>query len=341
MKLIIIILLIFTLYFINTNTTYLNEHLQKYKKNIKLKTPYFPIDIVYTWAGEKNTTNIRQSNFNELKYSLRSVKMFLPWVNNIYILMNPPKKVPSWMKEGQVFDNKIVIDNIIIIDHNDVFKNDQDITNSNLIETYVPHIKGLSEHFIYFNDDFFILKPLEYTEFFTEDGKPLLLKPKMKNNNMVMVNKKTDLQFKLPEFSGFFKHIPITMKKSAVLKYQNEYSDYIDFVRSVKKREKLGCSVCIEHNLRCPCQQQHYPIHMYMYKNNIGVYSNFTQNDLLYFDMSKSTYFPRIYKKIFEDNNAKFLCLNNATKPLNKTFSVKLFNNFGDKYWYKKQLYEK
>ena len=55
--------------------------------------PPFPIDIVYTWAGEHNDTNdARISNNNELKYSLRSVMKYAPWVNKIYILMNPPKQ---------------------------------------------------------------------------------------------------------------------------------------------------------------------------------------------------------------------------------------------------------
>ena len=39
--------------------------------------------------------------------------MFLPWVNHIYILMNPPKKYPSWMKKCNY---------ITIIDHNDVMR---------------------------------------------------------------------------------------------------------------------------------------------------------------------------------------------------------------------------
>ena len=31
-------------------------------------------------------------NNNELQYSIRSVIKYAPWINKIYILMNPPKK---------------------------------------------------------------------------------------------------------------------------------------------------------------------------------------------------------------------------------------------------------
>ena len=341
---IIIILFKITEYYINIKNEYkqlLNRHMLKYKNSsIKIEKPPFPIDIVYTWAGPKDTTNIRQSDYNELKYSIRSVKMFLPWGNNIYIFMNPAKQEPEWMKEGVRKGNKIVIDNIIIYDHNDIFENDGDITNSNLIETYIPYLPGLSEHFIYFNDDIFILKKLEYTDFFTEDGKAYIINPTKKNNDMVKNNMQTDLTFKLPKYSGFYKHIPITMIKSQAIKYHKEYKDYINFVRNVKKRETLGCTICEQHNLRCPCQQQHYPIHFYMYENNKAVYKNYGNDAFIYTDMAFFSYISIISEDIFK-SDSMFLCINNAYKPVNKKYTVKKFNQFGNKYWFIKPEHEK
>ena len=50
--------------------------------------PPFKIDIVYTWAGEYTDPNdIRSANNNELKYSIRTVMLNMPWVNKIFILM--------------------------------------------------------------------------------------------------------------------------------------------------------------------------------------------------------------------------------------------------------------
>ena len=108
------------------------------------KTP-FPIYIVYTWAGEDISDNIRLSNNNELKYSLRSVYKYAPWVNHIYILMNPPKRKPSWFNNDY---NRL----ITIVDQRETFPKGCVLpnTNSNAIETTLHNIKGLSEHFIYF-----------------------------------------------------------------------------------------------------------------------------------------------------------------------------------------------
>ncbi len=43
--------------------------------------------------------------------------------------------------------------------------------NSHVIEMYLHRIKGLSERFVYFNDDMFMIRPLCQTDFF-KDGKP-------------------------------------------------------------------------------------------------------------------------------------------------------------------------
>ena len=118
------------------------------------------------WAGENNTGDVRTSNNNELKYSIRSVYKNLPWVNHIYILMNPPKKKPSWF-------NNSYSDFVTLVDQTETFPDiaNTPSTNSNAIEYTIHNIKNLNEHYIYFNDDFFIGKPLDYTYFFTPDGK--------------------------------------------------------------------------------------------------------------------------------------------------------------------------
>ena len=131
---------------------------------IDYMVPPFKIDVVYTWAGEnKNLKNPRLSFNDELKYSIRSVFKYAPWINKIYILMNPPKEKPSWFNENYK-------DRIVILDHTDTFeKENLPCTNSNSIETTLINIPNLSEHFIYFNDDVFLGNKVEYTDFFNED----------------------------------------------------------------------------------------------------------------------------------------------------------------------------
>lgn len=330
----IIIIILYIISFIKKINSNIKKNIQlnflKIRK--KLKYPPFPIDVVYTWSGENyESTNIRLTDHNELKYSIRSIKMFLPWVNHIYILMNPPAKYPSWMKESNY---------ITIIDHNDVYNTNIKYTNSNAIETFLPYIKNLSEHFIYFNDDIFICKPLEFSNFFTYNGKAIIPYFITNNNDFNIMFTTNNLNIKFPKFGGWYYHIPINLIKSQIINYHNEYKDYISFVRSIHSREKLGCNVCFNNNLKCPCQQQHWPIINYMYDNNKTAFKNYEKDDIEYYNIYWILYF-----NILDDlyiKNPMFLCLNNSTQTTienNKKITL-FFKQFSDEYFFLKPEHE-
>jgi hypothetical protein len=141
----------------------------------------FPIDIVYTWVDgsdpkwlkefEKykqkldphytNNSSARYTDHEELRYSLRSVEMFAPWVRNIFIVTAGQK--PKWLKET---------DKVKIVDHKDIF-NDKKVLpvfNSHAIETQLHHIKGLSERYLYVNDDVYFANPSRPELFFFANG---------------------------------------------------------------------------------------------------------------------------------------------------------------------------
>jgi len=144
------------------------------------------VDIVYTWVNhsdpdwkilyrkalseEKYIEPLHPSiqdiarfwNRNELFYSIKSVVKYAPWVRNIYIVTNCT--LPNWTKE---------YDNISKVAHEEIFTDPRmlPIFNSRAIEANLHRIPGLSEKFIYFNDDFFLSKPVSKKDFYTEDGK--------------------------------------------------------------------------------------------------------------------------------------------------------------------------
>jgi hypothetical protein len=124
-----------------------------------------PIDLVFTWVDgsdkkwlekkkkySKNISeiedNIRYTNIDELKYSLRSVYKYANWVNNIYIVVDDDQK-PEWLK----LDNP----EIHLIKHSEIFNNINDLPtfNSHSIECNLHNIPNLSKYFIYMNDDIF------------------------------------------------------------------------------------------------------------------------------------------------------------------------------------------
>ncbi|MFM4807082.1 Stealth CR1 domain-containing protein [Aeromonas hydrophila] len=143
----------------------------------------FPIDVVFTWVddtdpawqlryqqhksqvnaehvGRYATDPARFSNHDELRYSLGSVLKFLPWVRRIYIVTD--QQCPKWLTPS---------DKIRIVDHSDIIDRQYLPTfNSHVIEAHLHKIPDLAEHFIYFNDDVFVARPLPAGHFFRSNG---------------------------------------------------------------------------------------------------------------------------------------------------------------------------
>ncbi len=124
------------------------------------------IDIVYLWCDlndenfkkkkeecakkygvEYNADNdCRYINNDELKYSLRSLEKYAPWINNVFIVTD--NQVPKWLNLNHP--------KIKIIDQNKILpKNAVPTFNSNAIEHCIVNIPDLSEYFLYANDDMF------------------------------------------------------------------------------------------------------------------------------------------------------------------------------------------
>ncbi|GAA4666117.1 stealth family protein [Frondihabitans cladoniiphilus] len=139
----------------------------------------FDIDIVFSWVdgnsveyqraraarmkrhvvGEGDDSVARFRQIDELKYAMRSVYMFAPWVRNIYIATDSP--VPEWLDDEHprvhvVRSEEFFADPSVLPTH-----------NSQAVEAQLHHIKGLSEHFLYSNDDMFFGRPVSPGMFFS------------------------------------------------------------------------------------------------------------------------------------------------------------------------------
>lgn len=292
--------------------------------NLYSNLPPFPIDVVYTWAGDGTNNNIRLDNNNELKYSLRSVLKYAPWVNHIYIYMNPPKKKPEWFNDSYS-------KNITIYDHNDtILKNYLPNTNSNAIETTISGLPNLNEHFIYFNDDMFLTKYCNWTDFFSYNGKPYVDQRINEGSTMNKNNKYNFIEY--PEFTAnaFYRqehirgwlHIPLPRLKSQMIAFEDKYADYIEWVRNTKNRSGVGCEPCLYFALECPCQQQHNLIGYFMYKNKKAVLKNYNIKNLCV-----QTGLAELYnyetREYILNNLGKYLCVNDSVKLNNKKIMQK------------------
>ncbi len=143
------------------------------------------IDLVYLWvdgsdpiwAAKRNACigkpvknsgvncEGRYTNNDELKYSLRSIEMYAPWIHKIFIVTD--NQTPDWLDTTNP--------KVKIIDHKDIMPPEcLPCFNSSVIEHFIYKIPELSEHFIYANDDMYINQYVTPEIFFADDGLPII-----------------------------------------------------------------------------------------------------------------------------------------------------------------------
>ena len=141
------------------------------------------IDVVYTWvdssdpvwrrshAEHSDTSQSELSTANnaerfldreELKYSLRSLWLHAPFVRHVYLVTADQR--PEWLN---VSDERITV-----VSHADIFPEADMLPtfNSHAIEACLHRIPGLSEHFVYMNDDVFFGREVTGELFYTKAG---------------------------------------------------------------------------------------------------------------------------------------------------------------------------
>ncbi len=147
----------------------------------------FPVDAVLTWvdgadpdwdaarqerldglAGSSPDATRREASgrarfidHGELRYALRSLDLFAPWVRRIHLVTAGQR--PDWLDVDHPRIN--------LVDHRDLLPAEALPTfNSHAIESALHRIDGLAEHFVYFNDDMMLARPVRPERFFSTAG---------------------------------------------------------------------------------------------------------------------------------------------------------------------------
>lgn len=146
----------------------------------------FDIDMVFSWVdgsdkaisqsfsslvkdasvGEGDDSSARIRQIDELRYALRSVHMYAPWVRKIFIATDSTP--PAWLAEHPKV--QIVRSEEFFADHSHLPTH-----NSHAVEAQLHRIEGLSEHFLYSNDDMFFGRALTPGTFFSPGGVSLFM----------------------------------------------------------------------------------------------------------------------------------------------------------------------
>lgn len=219
------------------------------------------IDAVYTWVQSDDprwqlkkflhggSTAIRSADNplryqsrNELMYSMRSVRDFAPWIRNIFVVTD--EQTPSWLLE---------IDGVRVVDHKEIFPDQRylPVFNSHAIEANLHRINGLSEHFIYFNDDMFLGRPVSPRDFFTRSGKS-----KIYPSPIQLIDPAVPEEKRVPtDYAGYnmqslflrefgatpvrkMKHIPYAIRRSVMQELWDRFPEEVERTISSKLRNQ-------------------------------------------------------------------------------------------------------
>ena len=144
------------------------------------------IDLVYLWVDGNDPVWLTKKNEflpadrqvdpqvagecryvenDELRYSLRSVEKFAPWIRRVYIVTDD--QTPAWLDTSNP--------RIRVVSHREIMPAEiLPVFNSCTIELFLPRIPGLAEHFLYANDDMFFSRPVDPGFFFDWQGRPIV-----------------------------------------------------------------------------------------------------------------------------------------------------------------------
>lgn len=152
------------------------------------------VDFVVTWVdgndpawqAEKSrydgsvpgNSACRYRDWVTFRYWFRAVEKYAPWVRNVYLVTWG--HVPAWLNLSSP--------KLKVVTHKEFIPKEYLPTFSSIpIELNLHRIEGLSEHFVYFNDDVFLSRPVKKTDFFV-NGMPVypaIAEPLVSPGNMV------------------------------------------------------------------------------------------------------------------------------------------------------------
>ncbi len=226
-----------------------------------------PVDAVITWVdGEEqkhkekinryasntikknNGFSSRYAQVNEIQFCVHSILKHANFIRNIFIVTD--NQIPKFFAD----EKSDLYRKVKIVDHTEIFGDNKPLLpvfNSRSIETKIHRIPGLAEHFIYFNDDMILLRPVSKSDFF-ENNLPVLRgkwKPFKENifYKKLRFKKKINqaghvyAQEKGAKILGFhrlfkFHHTPQPMRISTIKSFFSNYNGLEEFNSSFKFR---------------------------------------------------------------------------------------------------------
>lgn len=314
----------------------------------------FPIDIVYTWVDDTDVDwqqrksyywnrdmgrpthaaahPSRFHNRDELRFSLRSVSEYASFVRKVYVVTD--NQCPQWLNTENP--------RLILVSHHDILPSDALPTfNSHAIEARLHHIPGLSEHYIYMNDDFFFGRPASPLDYFTTDGMTIdyqlnqtvpFSTPSSADTGLV-VSMKNSAQLLHNSFGATIRnklaHVPHSQLRSVLHEIEALYRDTIDKTIHSKFKDVSGVSV---------------PSALYPYYascSHKGVLRSLATSPYRYkYVNTASPFLKPILRHIYLSKNFHTFCINEPISEIDTTEFDSLVTEFLKSYFPRKSEFE-
>jgi hypothetical protein len=283
----------------------------------------FDIDIVFSWVdgsdpelrarraafmggyvpGEGDAAEARIRQIDELRYALRSVWSFAPWIRRIFIATD--SRAPVWLAEHPKVTVVRAEDHFADVGVLPVF-------NSHAVESQLHRIPGLAEHFLYSNDDMFFGRPLAPSMFFSPGGV----------TKFIEADTRIGLGGNHPERSGFenaarmnrqllfdrfgqvitrhLEHTAVPLRKSVLFALEEEFPQ--DFARTMASRFRSATDISVTNSL----------YHYYALMTGRAVQQE--RAKVLYVDTTSRKGLGKL-PGLLKKRNRDFFCLNDSSFP--------------------------
>lgn len=283
----------------------------------------FDIDMVFSWVdgndpefsacraaaladyvvGEGDDADARIRQIDELKYALRSVHAFAPWVRRIFIATDSP--VPGWLAPHPKITIVRATDHFADLSALPVY-------NSHAVETQLHHIPGLAEHFLYSNDDMFFGRGLSPTMFFSPGGVTKFIEAGTRiglgaNNpersgfeNAARVNRRLLWERFGKIITRHLEHTAVPLRKSVLSELEREFQE--DFARTQASRFRSSTDISVTNSL----------YHYYALMTGRAVQNESAK--MLYVDTTARCGLAKL-PKLLKKRRFDFFCLNDGSFP--------------------------
>ena len=283
----------------------------------------FDIDIVFSWVdgssaefqrmralrmqsyvvGVGDDSAARYRQLDELRYALRSVHLYAPWIRRIFIVTDSP--TPAWLADHPSVT--IVPSSAFFVDQTSLPTH-----NSHAIESQLHHIDGLSEHFLYSNDDMFFARPVSPDMFFSPGGV----------TKFIEATTRIGLGENSPERSGFenaarvnralllerfgrvttrhLEHAPTPLRRSVLFEMEKEFAT--DFARTAASPFRSATDISVTNSL----------YHYYALMTGRAVVQSNARVTYVETTLTSSL---RQMKRLLRNRSQDFFCLNDGSAP--------------------------